>query len=500
MLSTIRRALTPSSNQAEDRERSLANMSTDNSLAAPTLLFRDSSPPPFSPISPIESPAPENLPFTTPVTNGDDLIMTEQHDIPMDLSSDQDSPDREQEATDDSLLGPVRPSSPVTESHHGVSSLDGASDDHLHIPEDDAQPQSSPLPSTEPAQSTSKPQRAPTPGANHELNSRTSRTPQTPNMETKAKGKTLRLEKPERGGSKSVAASVEPEQSAPAGIDDAKTLTSSKARAPKRKRDDDPSEMESKHVKKQRGQPKKERGSTATVKQPGAMDHEPPKKRGRPKKEGFTATVKQQASNEQDSPKKRGRPKKEEESEQKVKTQRTSKEDAPAKRGGPSKNVLPTSRHTTTQTARESERTKAAAASTDQDSTAKETPKKRGRPGKDAEPTKADEPTSVPAVDTPKKRGRPKKVEEAGQDTEPQVASPSKRGKPKTKEEIADAAAGPQGPKTRGRPKATKGEDDASKPKTPGKRGRPKKEPAAPKGAKPVGVVKKKAGRKAGRK
>lgn len=521
MLSTIRRALTPSANQAEDRD--LSNVSPDNSLAAPNLLIRDSSPPTFSPIN---SSTPETLPLAAQATNRNDSIMAEQHDLPMDLSSDQDSPDREQEATDDSLLGPVRASDPATESRPGAFSLDGASDDHLHIPEDDTQPRGSPMPSIELAQSTSKPQRASTPSVNYGLEARTSNTPQPSIILTKAKEKSLGPEKPERVASKSVAASVEPEQSAPAATDDTKTLTSSKVRAPKRKRDDDPSEIETKNAKKPRGQSKKEKGSSAPVKQQGTIEDASPKKRGRPKKEqGSTAAVKQQASTNDelpekrvrskkeegsignlkeqaatnvDSPKRRGRPKKEEGSTPKVKLQRASKEDAPAKRGRPSKDAFPTSPLKSIQTTRRSGRTQEAAAPMGQDRTAKETPKKRGRPGKEMEPTRAVEPTSVPAADTPKKRGRPKKVEEAAQVTEPQVVSPSKRGKPSTNKPIADATTGPQGPKTRGRPKAAGRDDDApkSKTKTPGKRGRPKKEHVAPKGAKPTGVVKKKAGRK----
>ena len=503
MLSTIRSALTPSANQAEDIDLSM--MPSDNSLAAPSLLIRDSTPPPFSPI---ESSQPEAV-WARQASNGNGPMMAEQHDLPMDLSSDRDSPDREQEATDDSLLGPVKASDPVTKSHYNSFSLDGASNDHLHVPEDDTQPQDLPLPSTEPAQSTSKPQRDPTPVVNYAgLNPRTSSTPQPSKMATKTKGKARPPQIADRATSKSGAASVEPEQSAPPAADDTNAPTSSKARLPKRKRDDDPTETETKHVKTQRGQRKKEEHSTATVNQQDAPTDEPSKKRGRPKKEeGSTDTIKQKTATKDEPPKKRGRPKKEQGSAQQVKSQRASKEDAAVKRGSSKRVSAPTKYHTSPHSIRKRDsdgRTKGAAAPVDQGKKARETPKKRGRPAKEAEPAGAVEPPDMPAADTPKKRGRPKKGEEAAQGTEPIVAStadtPKKRGKPKNKEDIAEATV-PQGsshvetPKKRGRPKAAE-QDDAPKPETSGKRGRPKKEQATTKGAKPVGIVKKKAGRK----
>ena len=539
MLSTIRSALTPGANQAEDTDLSM--MPSDSSLAAPSLPIRDSTPPPFSPF---ESSQPEAV-WARQASNGNGPMMAEQHDYPMDLSSDRDSPDREQEATDDSLLGPVKASDPVTKSHYDSFSLDGASNDHLHVPEDDTQPQDSPLPSTEPAQFTSKPQRDPTPVINHAgLNQRTSITPQPAKMPTKTKGKASAPQIADRATSKSGAASVEPEQSAPPVADDTNASTSSKAPLPKRKRDDDPTETETKHVKKQRGQRKKEEHSTATVNQQDAPTDEPSKKRGRPKKEeGSTHTIKQKNATEDESPKKRGRPKKEQGSVQQVKSQRASKEDAAVKRGSSKQVSAPTKYHTSPHSIRKRDsdgRTKGAAAPVNQGEKTRETPKKRGRPAKEAEPAGAVEPTDVTTADTPKKRGRPKKEEEAEQGTEPVVAftadTPKKRGKPKKKEDIAEATV-PQGsshvetpkkrgrpkaaeqdahvetptqrgrpkaaeqdahvetPKKRGRPKAAE-QDDAPKPESSGKRGRPKKEQATTKGAKPVGIVKKKAGKK----
>lgn len=483
MLSTIRRALTPNANQAEDRD--LMNVSLENSLAAPNPLTRDSSPPPFSPI---ESSPHESLPWATQTSNHNDPVIAEQHDLPMDLSSDRDSPDREQEATDDSLLGPVRASDSATKPHFGNFSVDGASEDHHLKPEDDTQLGGPPLPSTEPAESTSQPQRAPTPSANPAgPDPETSSIPQPSNTVIKAKGKAPRPQKAERVASQSGTASVEPEQSASAAADEAKMFTSPKARPSKRKRDEDPSETKTKYVKKPRGQPKKEEGYTATSKQPDATEQELPKERGRPKKEvGSSATAKQEATTKDESPKKRGRPKKEEVSTQKGKPQRASGEDAPAKRGRPKKEDAPS-----TATQRDL---------VQQDTRAKEMPKKQGRPEKEAEPAGAAKPTGAPAVDAPKKRGRPKKNAEAAQATEPQVASTRKTGKPKNNEDVVEATV-PKGtiqaetPKKRGRPKATE-QADAPKLETPMKRGRPKKEQATPKGAKPTGIVKKKAGRK----
>ncbi|KAF6219682.1 hypothetical protein HO133_004151 [Letharia lupina] len=508
MLSTIRSALTPSANQAEDKE--LSELAMDISPTAPDLLAYNSSPPPFSPFAESQEH------FPTPAahaSNGNSAVMAEQHDPSMDLSSDQNSPSREQEATDDSLLGPVKASDPTSDSHHGASSLDGASDDHLQTPMEDAYARGALLPSAEPAQSTSKSQRTqwtPSPSADYAgLQPRTSSTPQPTNMVTATTGGNApRSQKAEPFTSTSGTASGELEQSAQAATDDAETSASSKARPPKRKCEDDASEMETKYVKKQRSQSKKEEGSTGNVKQPGASKAKSPKKRGRAKKEdsstgkvkqqaaakdelpkkrdqakkeeSSTGNVKQQYAGQDETPKKRGRPKKEELSAQEVKSQLVSKENAPAKRGRPKKEAVPTQRPKEMQTMNKEKSdgfAKGAAVLKDQDREAKEKPKKIGRPGKGAEPAGAVEPTGVPAADTPKKRGRPKKGEEAAQGTEPQGSS---------NVEIA---------KKRGRPKATE-QGETPKTRTPGKRGRPKKEQITPKGAKPVGIVKKKAGRK----
>ncbi len=122
MLSTIRRAWTPGKDPS--------NMSINTSPAPSSLLLRhySPSPPPFSPITesqqnPSPSPAQQQ--------NGNNIMMTEQLDLPMDLASDQDSSDREQEATDDSLLSPTRAGNPTSESRDGTSLLDVASNGHL---------------------------------------------------------------------------------------------------------------------------------------------------------------------------------------------------------------------------------------------------------------------------------------------------------------------------------------------------------------------------------
>ncbi|KAL9129695.1 MAG: hypothetical protein Q9175_007228 [Cornicularia normoerica] len=511
MLSTSRRALTPSASEANDKD--LSKLFVNTSPAALSLLVRDSSPPPFSPLKLSQQDCSVGAAQTS---NGNDIMTTEQHDLPMELSSDQGSPDREQETTDDSLIGPVR-ADPNLDSHHEIFSLDGASDDYLQPRLEDAHAQSPLLPSAERAQSivqSQRAQRTPTPSANNAgLAPRNSSPSQPSNNATEAsREKTPRPQKAELVTSASGTASVGPEQSAPLAADEAKTSPSSKAQPPKRKHEDNLSSSEiteeTTNVKKQRRQTKTEGGSTATVKQNGAVKDELPKKRGRPKKEeGSTATVKQQAATEDELPKKRGRPKKEEESAQKVTSQRASEEDTPAKRGRPKKEATPTKRHTAMQTVKnkDSDRpTKGTAATIDQDRKGREIPKERGGPGKGAEPARAAEPAAVPAVDAPKKRGRPKKGEEAAQDTQPQIAptadTPRKRGRPKKNGDIAEAA-GSRGlsivetPKKRGRPLAAE-LGETPKTLTPGKRGRPKKEQAMPKGAKPVGIVKKKAGRK----
>lgn len=128
MLSTIRRALTPSANQVEDKDPSF--LSVGISPAAPNLLIRDSSPLSFSLVGASQH---GNPPWAAQAINSNYLYMADHLDLPMDLSSDQDLPVHEQEATDDSLIGPAGATYPTIGSHHSTLSLDGASKDHFHI-------------------------------------------------------------------------------------------------------------------------------------------------------------------------------------------------------------------------------------------------------------------------------------------------------------------------------------------------------------------------------
>ena len=418
MLSTIRSALTPSANQAEDKE--LSELAMDISPTAPDLLAYNSSPPPFSPFAESQEH------FPTPAahaSNGNSAVMAEQHDPSMDLSSDQNSPSREQEATDDSLLGPVKASDPTSDSHHGASSLDGASDDHLQTPMEDAYARGALLPSAEPAQSTSKSQRTqwtPSPSADYAgLQPRTSSTPQPTNMVTATTGENApRSQKAEPFTSTSGTGSGGLEQSAQAATDDAETSASSKARPPKRKCEDDASEMETKYVKKQRSQSKKEEGSTGNVKQHGASKGKSPKKRGRAKKEdSSTGKVKQQAAAKDESPKKREKAKKEESSTGKVKQQAAAKDESPKKREKAKKEESSTGK------------VKQQAAAKD------ESPKKRDQEKKEESSTGKVKQQAAGQDETPKKRGRPKKEELSAQEVKSQVVSkenaPAKRGRPK---------------------------------------------------------------------
>lgn len=520
MLATIRRALTPSADQSEDKD--VSNSSLNTSPAAPGLLIRDSTPPPFSPIEPSQeetSPPPfppnevslhenlstifspinvsrqhQNPPWAAQALNANDPMMARSHALPMDISSDQDSMESDQEANDESLLGPATATDHTTESRRAIFSLDGASDDHPRVSKEDSQLRRSPLPSAEPMQSTSKAQRTqrtPTPSSNHiGLNSKNGNTSLPPNTIVTTNGEdAAHPKRAQRVTSKSATASVEPQQGAPqAPPDDAATATSSKAPLSKRKRDDETLGTDTKHAKKNRGQ-KKEEDSTAGVEQQGSTkDETTSEKRGMPKQEkSSSGSVRQQDAIEGEAPKKRGRPKKEDRPTPNIESSSLSN-DVSTKRG--KSREEPALRATRRRDA------------VDEDDTgSKETPKKRGRPGKEAEPAGSVEPAET---DAPKKRGRPKKGEGAAQGIEPRVAStadtPRKSGRPKNNKDVVEATM-PQGSpsvettKKRGRPKGTQ-QGETSKAITPGKRGRPKKDQGEPKGTKPVGIVKKKAGRK----
>ena len=550
MLSNIRRALTPNANHTNDKD--LADMPTDNLSTAPNLHLHDSSPPPFSPLHVSQQDSPG---YASHTTHGNGIIMTGQHDQPIDLSSNQTSTDPEHEVTDDSLLGPVT-ADPNEDSHDKVLPLDGASGDHLQPHLEDTHSQSSLLPTAEPAQSTSKsqrPNRTPTPSViNAESEPRGISDPQPFNPVNKASPE--RIPRPQViGYSTSTSARVIAgrEQSVPAVAEDAKMPSPSRVRQSKQSRDDSLSDLETKEAKKPRRQAMKEEASGATTEQQDAASDGMPKKRGRPKKgerstttvkqqattrgelpkpgrakkgEGSTTTVKQSATTRDELPKKRGRPKKEEGSTTNVKqqavtkdgqpkkrarpeedqgsareakAQRISKEDTPAKRGRPKKEAAPTADHTNTKNVKPTKRTAAPI----QDRRGKKLSKQRGAT-EGAEPAGIVQPADVPAADATKKRGRPKKGEEATQGIETQVVpmadTPRKRGGVTNDQDVAgvDAVGSSKAetPKKSGRPKTIARE--TPKTSTPAKRGRPNKKQATPKGAKPGGIVKKKSGRK----
>ena len=549
MLSNIRRALTPNASHTDDKD--LPSMSIDNSSTAPNLHLHGSSPPPFSPMHVSQQHSPG---YALHTTNGNGIIMSEQHDQPIDLSSNHGSMDPEHEVTDDSLLGPVI-ADPHEDIHNKALSLDGASGDHLQPHLEDIQLQGSLL-SAEPAQSTSKSQKArrtPTPSViNVESEPKSNGGPQPFNPVNKAS--------PERtphsqdfgySTSMSARASAGPEQSVLAAAEDEMPFPSQN-RPSKHSLDDSSSDLETKKAKKprrqatkeevsgatteeqvaasdgmpkkrgrpkkdegstniakqqattgdelpkKRGRPKKEEGSTTTAKQQAATRDESPKKRGRTKKEeGSTTTVKQQAVNGDELPKKRGRPK-EDQGTREAKSQRISKEDTPAKRGRPKKEAAPTADHTERKTVNA---TKGTAAPTHQEKGGKKTKQRQGAT-EGAEPAGIIQPAE-PAADATKKRGRPKKAQKATQGIGTQVVpvadTPRKRGTLGNNLDIADAdmasSSKADTPKKRGRPK-TIPQSETPKISTPAKRGRPSKQQATPKGAKPVGIVKKKSGRK----
>ena len=582
MLSSIRSALTPNPNHAEDREDT-SNLTLDTSPSSQSLLFPHSSPPPFSPIQTSQEDIPAG---TGQVSEGNEPLMPVQQILPLDISPDQRSSDRKQEGTDDGLLGPVRSreaTSKPSKPYHARFALDGASDDHLQPPlegaytrrsplpsveptqspnkvhpnrstptpseennhlssrfrspqkhiipvNENSQSRGSPLPSTEPVQSTSNAQptqRAPSHSENHVgLEPKTGNIPQPSEMATeKSRKQSLPPPIAERLATMSEAPDVRPQLSPPADAQDVKTSTLSKAQTSKRKREEVPSDTETKSVKKQRSQPKKKETSTATVKprdtieeksfelagrpkkdkdttgnveqqdaatteapkrrgrpkkqegstgaakQKGAVKDEVPKTRGRPKKgEESTGTAKQQGAAKDDAPKKRARPKEEEEEPtHRVKSQRVSEHDTPAKRGRPKRTTAPPTTRIEKPSTKNTVET--------------QMPKKRGRPARVAPSAQVVEPASLPKAATPNKRGRPKKEQGAALGVETEVAStantPRQKGRPKTNEVTAKGRE-PKGSsqtkttKKRGQPKAT-GQDETAKNLTQRKRGRPKK-------------------------
>ena len=553
MLSNIRRALTPSASHIDDKD--LPGMSIDNSSTAPNFHLHDSSPPPFSPLQVSEHHSPG---YALHTTHGNGIVMDKQHDQPIDLSSNQSSMDPEREVTDDSLLGPVT-ADPHEDSHDGALSLDGAPGDHLQPQLKDTHSQSSLLPAPEPPQSTSKSQThgSPTPSdINVESGPQSFNGPQPFNPVNKASPeRTPRSHDVAYSKSMSARASAGPEESVPAAVEDAKMPSSPQNRQSKHSRDDSLSDLETKEAKKprrqareaevfgatteeqvaasdgmpkKRGKAKKEKGSLNTAKQQATTVDELPKKRGRAKKEegsattakhrattgdelpkkpgrpkkedGSTSTVKPQAASRDELPKNRGRPTEDQGSAREAKSQRISKEDTPAKRGRPKKEAAPTADHTEKKNVKP---TKGTAAPINQNKRGKKIPKQK-EGAAEGDSAGIVQPANVPAPDATKKRGTPKKGAEAAQGIETQIVptadTPRKRGTRGNNQDIAnvDTAGSSKAeeiPKKRGRPK-TIAQSETPKISTPAKRGRPSKKQATPKGAKPVGIVKKKAGRK----
>ena len=527
MLSNLRRALTPNISHTDDKD--LPSMSIDNSSTAPNLHLHDSSPPPFSPLHVSQQHSPG---YATHTTHGNGIIMNEQHEQPIDVSSNHGSTDPEHEVTDDSLLGPVT-ADPHADSHNKALSLDGASGDHLQPHLEHTHSQGSLLPA-EPAQSTSKSRKAhrtPTPSViNAESETKSISVSQPFNPVNKASPE--RTPHPQNiaySTSMSARASAGPEQSVPTGAEDPEIPSASQVQSSKRSRDDSPSDLETKEAKKprrqarkeevsgattegqvaasdgmpkKRGRPKREEGSTNIAKQQAITGDELPKKRGRPKKEeGSTTTVKQQAASRSELPKKRGRPKDDTGSAREAKSQRISKEDTPAKRGRPKKEAAPPTDHTEM---KEVKATNGTAAPKHQNRRGKKIPKQQEGDTEGAESAGIVQPANVPSADTTKKRGRPKKGQEATQGIEtqavPMADTPRKRGTMSYNQDVAgtDVAGSSKAeeiPKKRGRPK-TIPQSETPKISTPAKRGRPTKDQATPKGAKPAGIVKKKSGRK----
>ena len=428
-------------------------------------------------------------PWTNQALEANGPVTAGQQVLPMDISPDRRSPDREHEGTGHSLLGSMGVNDVTSKPYHRSFTLDGASDDHLQPPLEGAHASGSPLPSVEPTQNTGKShrtQRTPTPGKNHPgVNSRVSSPQKTsePQTETphpqrsplpftapvqstseaqliqqfptqngiyaglepglsnisepskmatkKSRQTALHSTVAERHPIMSEVPDVEPQQNAPANADDANTSTSSNAHPPKRKLEEDPANPESKSIKKQRNQPEKEEASTTTVKSPSTVEAKLSKERSRPKKdESSTANIEQQDAIEDEVPKKRGTRKKEQGPTESVKQKDTPKDETPKKRGRPKKEEGSTLSVKSQRVSKE------------------DTAAKQGRPKRGIAPQKTATKDPIEqnrvATEMPKKRGRPAKAAEPAQDAEPASVStadtPKKRGRPKKTAEPEHAA------------------------------------------------------------
>ena len=522
MLSTFRRALTPNAGQAQDRD--LSGLTSDSSPAVPGLLMRDPSPPPFSPLEPSEDDIP---PSTGQAAKDNNPLMPAQQGLPLETFPGHNLPDRKQDDTDDSLLGPVRASNATSLPHHGSFLLDGASGDLLPPPLEGVhtpgsplpsvettlftskshrtqpaptpsenhtgmsstvssppkssrsvagilQPRGSPLPSTQPVRSTSKAQPAQQSPAQSEkhavLEPKNRNTPQPSEMTTeKSRETALRSPRSREVSTISGSSHVQPQQSVPqqsvsAKADDPHAFTSSQAPSSKRKRGEDTTETETKSVKKHRSQPRKEKVSRVAVKPQDVTQDKSSTGGGKSKKEGgHTGSVKQQGAAKDQAPKQRGRPKKEGGHAGSVKQQGAAKDQAPKQRGRPKKEEGSTGN------------VKQQGVFKDKVS------KKRGRPEKEEGPPHSVKSQRLSKEDTPAKRGRPKKEEGPQQSVKSQRVAkegiPAKRGRPKKE-------TSPQTAKTQKPPKQNRAATEMPK-----KRGRPAKEAKSAQAVEPASIA-----------
>ena len=551
MLSSIRRALTPSPSHANDKDLS---KSISTSPAAPNHIPHDSSHPSISPLEQVGTP---HRLFRASNSNEQTIAAPQA----MNASPKQSS---------GSFLPPVRANDDTARAHYRSFSLDGPSDDHQQPTTGGAQPRTSPLPPTEPGQYTSKSHPSDQPLTQSE--NQTGKTsgvrgiwqPLEMANETGRDG-FLQPPRTERVVTQPEKANDQL-QNDPATTHTAKTSTS-KSQPPKRKRGKDQPEKKLKSAKKQRGPPKEDGASIASsgsqdtskgisdkekqsMEGEGSTSNDQPKgaaqdmsshgqelrneeaptssvhlkedksSTGKGSKKEVTTNIVHQGGAAKDHPsierasanageessgaaqqippeieasKKRGRPKKQEMTAQKIESQPGHKASTSSKRGRAEEEAAP--KITKKEKPKKEDKGPSSA------------PKKRGRPAKGAEPGPASAPASVPTTATPKKRGRPKKDQEAVKRTKPQVATSGdtlgKRGRPR-KKDLAEADE-PQGSaqveataKKHGRPRAS-GLGESSTTVAPGKRGRPRKEEATHKGAKPTGVRKNKAVKKGGK-
>ena len=452
MLSSIRRALTPTANHSEDRH--LSNLTQDSSPAPPSIVLPDPSPPPFSPLEPSDEDVP---PWTDPESNANEPSIADRRATsdPPDQSSLSGHPSKNlQERTSDDHLSPntspnlhsqtftpinasddhhqpllqgalargsplpsVEPTQSTsnlhrtkrnltpTEPHSAANSRVSSPQKFSRLMTRTSQPRDSPLPSTEPVQSASKAPPAKESlsqsGERAGLKPTTSSTPQpsTPAAETSP----VQALGPSAAGPATTmpgALNAKSPKSALAAPDATNTSTSSTPRKSKRKREEDPP-LEPESVKKQRVSPRKREGPTSSIKQPVTTKDKSSKRGGKSKKEHIaTSTTEQPGPPSHETFEESSRPKR--------------------VRRPTGKMTLPSP------------------------------PKKRGRPRKEAGSTPAVNPPRTPKGNPPAKRGRPRKAAKRAAEPARAVAetttntAPKKRGRPK-KEKGGERAPRPTG-------------------------------------------------------